>query len=114
MDYLNASQVAECSYYFNVTSPLSFVLTASLVQGVAVSSYLSAVSMLQDPSLRTVVSSVLAVEARQSSFVRAALGQQPFASPFDTPITLNEAYELAELYTPSCPKSNPDLGLKVC
>ena len=99
LEYLNVPLVAPCSYYFNVSSPLEFVITATLVQGVTVSAYLGAIPIVQDSSLRTVLSSILTVEARHTAFVRAALGEAPFASPFDTPIDLSEAYTLAELYT---------------
>ena len=85
---------------FQHYNPLEFVITASLVQGVSVSSYLGATADGKEPALTTVLSSVLAVEARESSFIRGALGEQPFASPFDTPTDLNEAHNLAELYTP--------------
>jgi hypothetical protein len=45
--------------------------------------------------------------------MRAALGQQPFSTPFEVPLTLSEAYDLAELFKVSCPASNPPLHLKV-
>ncbi|KAI9708958.1 MAG: hypothetical protein M1820_003652 [Bogoriella megaspora] len=105
---LNASTVAECTYDFNVTTPLGFVTTAGLIQGVAVSAYVGSLSTYKSTALQTVAASILAVESRHSSYIRDAVGQQPFASPFETPLDLNEAYTLAELFTPECPPSNPD------
>ncbi|KAL9611138.1 MAG: hypothetical protein Q9167_004191 [Letrouitia subvulpina] len=108
---LNVTPVAECDYFFNVTSPAVFVTEASLIEAVGVSSYIGLLAYLRDPAYLKVFSSVLAVEARHSSFIRAALGLQPFPSPYDTPIDLNEIYTLVELFTVSCPQESP-LALK--
>ncbi len=114
LEYLNATQVSECNYDFNGSTPLFFAQTATLIEGVSVSAYLSAVANLQDPSLTTVMAAILSVDARHSAFVRASIGEQPAANPFDVPLTLNEAYSLAELYIPGgCPSPNPPLNLRV-
>ena len=34
----------------------------------------------------TALSSILSVEARHTSYLRDAIGQTPFANPFDTPL----------------------------
>ncbi|KAL8684785.1 MAG: hypothetical protein Q9218_008137, partial [Villophora microphyllina] len=111
LQQLNATPVAECEYIFNVTSPGAFVATQSLIEAVSVSSYVGLLANLNGPAYIKLFSSILAVEARHSSFVRAALGKQPFASPFDTPTDLDETYTLTQLYTLSCPQDNP-LSLK--
>ena len=85
----------------------------TLIESVSVSSYISLLGKLKDSAYLKVYSSVLAVEARHSSFIRGNLGEQPFPSPFDTPLDLDETYTLIELFTVSCPKDNP-LSLKVC
>lgn len=110
---LDAPTVAECNWDFNVTTPAGFVTTAALIEGVGVSSYLGIVVKFEDPGLQEVAASAMAVEASHSGFVRAAQGLPPFASPFDTPLDMEEAYTLAELFTVECPKSNPDFHLKV-
>ncbi|KAI9720445.1 MAG: hypothetical protein M1812_002951 [Candelaria pacifica] len=107
----NVTPVAECNYFFNVSNPTEFVTDASLIAAVSVSSYIDLLSRLRDPAYLKVYSSVLAVEARHSSFLRGALGDQPFPSPYDTPIDLDETYTLVQLYTLSCPEANP-LALK--
>lgn len=108
---LNATPVAACDYFFNVTSPALFVAYASLIESVSVSSYIGLLSNLTDTAFLKVFSSVLAVEARHSAFIRAALGNQPFPSPYDTPTDFDETYTLVQLFTVSCPKKNP-LALK--
>ncbi|KAL8658302.1 MAG: hypothetical protein Q9202_007595 [Teloschistes flavicans] len=108
---LNVTPVAECDYYFNVTSAKGFIQAAPLIESVSVSSYIGLLANLKGDAFRTLFSSVLAVEARHSSFIRASLGLQPFATPFDTPLDLDETYTLTQLYTLSCPQDNP-LALK--
>ncbi|KAL9043493.1 MAG: hypothetical protein Q9214_003324, partial [Letrouitia sp. 1 TL-2023] len=103
---LNVTPVVECNYFFNVTSPSVFVTDASLIEAVSVSSYIGLLAYLRDSAYLKVFSSVLAVEARHSSFIRAALGVQPLPSPYETPIDLDEIYTLVELFTVSCPQRN--------
>ena len=48
--------------------------------------YLGALSSIEDPDYLTAFGSILGVEARQSSVIRASLGEAPFPNPFDTPL----------------------------
>ncbi len=60
----------------------------------------------------TAAGSILTVEARHSSYLRAQLGEDPFAQPFDTPLDFDEVYSLASQFIESCPKTNPALPVK--
>ena len=60
----------------------------------------------------TAAGSILTVESRHSAYIRDALAQSPFPSPFDVPLTYNEVYTLAAPFIRSCPESNPPLPVK--
>ena len=60
----------------------------------------------------TAAGSILTVEARHSSYIRAGLKEAPFAQPFDTPLSINEVYSLASQFITGCPKSNVALPVK--
>jgi hypothetical protein len=60
----------------------------------------------------TAAGSILTIESRHSSYIRAALSQSPFPQPFDVPLDFNEVYSLAGQFITGCPASNPPLPVK--
>lgn len=56
--------------------------------------------------------SILTVESRHSSYIRAGNGLSPFPYPFDNPLDFDEVYTLAAPFIASCPSSNPALPVK--
>jgi hypothetical protein len=60
----------------------------------------------------TAAGSILTVEARHSAYLRASLGEAPYAQAFDNPLDFNEVFTVASPFIASCPSSNGALPVK--
>lgn len=97
--------VPACTYSFPYTSVQSFVALADLITTTGIGAYLGGATLIMDnPTLLTIASSILTVEARHDAYLRAGLNQSPFPMPFDTPLTADWAYNLAQAFIVHCPQ----------
>ena len=59
------------------------------------SSYIGVAASVADKDYLTATNSILSTEARHTSYLRATLGESPFANPFNTPLDF-----VSSSYTP--------------
>ena len=112
---LNAAGSApteECTYAFGITSVAQFVATASVLEGVGTSAYLGAAAQIATKVYLTAAGSILTIEARHSSYLRASLAESPFPQAYDDPLTPDEVHTLAHGFIVSCPADNPTFPVK--
>ncbi|GKT42021.1 protein rds1 [Colletotrichum spaethianum] len=109
---LGTSAIPEPSFSFPVTDAESFIGLAGILEGVGVSAYLGAAAVIADKSYLTAAGSILTVEARHTSYIRAALRQKPFPTPFDTPLDFNQVFSLAAQFITGFAPGTPELPFK--
>ncbi|KAF8283221.1 hypothetical protein DL93DRAFT_2210445, partial [Clavulina sp. PMI_390] len=110
---LGAQATAACNYSFPYTDPASFAALSAILEGVGASAYSGAAPQISDKTYLGVAATILAMEGRHQAWVAsAALHDQPWSGPEETPLGLNSVFTLAAPFITSCPSTNPTLPLK--
>ena len=81
---LGFKPVAACTYNFPYTDVPSFIQLSQVLESTGVSAYTGAAALIKSSYYLTVAATILDVEALHTSYQRTALGEIPFASPFET------------------------------
>ncbi len=92
---LGGDPVSEAEYDFGYTDAASFLSTAQALETTGVSAYDGAGQFLADPGLLTVAGTIVAVEARHSSYLNLINGLLPFPAAFEEPLTPTEVLDIA-------------------
>ncbi|KAL9094190.1 MAG: hypothetical protein Q9165_003605 [Trypethelium subeluteriae] len=102
-----------CTYAFpQSVDPKSFVSLANMITTVGIGAYLGGSELLSDnPTLEEASASILTVEARHDSYLRAGIGASPFPTNFDTGLSATWAFNLAQMFVVSCPQQLPIITL---
>lgn len=101
-----------CTYKFPVADPRTFVAISNMVTSVGIGAYLGGTALLTNSrTLLTTTASILAVEARHDTYLRVGLGASPFPASFDTRISAEWAFNLAQMFIQSCPEQLPYVTL---
>ncbi|KAF1814235.1 hypothetical protein P152DRAFT_393101 [Eremomyces bilateralis CBS 781.70] len=101
-----APPVQACTYNFNFTTAADMVATARILEAVGVSAYLGAAPLIQSKDILSTAGSILTVESRHQTFIRAASAAAPVPAPFDTPLGPRAVFTLASGFIQSCPEGS--------
>ncbi|KAH9944917.1 ferritin-like domain-containing protein [Amylocystis lapponica] len=104
---LGEDAVEPCNYTYPYTDPQSFATLSRTFEGVGAAAYMGATQFISDKETLLASVSIAETEARQNSWVAAAVQhQQPWDGPFATPLSFSGAYSLAAGFISDCPATN--------
>jgi hypothetical protein len=95
--------VQPCTYDFGFTDAKGMVATAAVLENVGVSAYLGAGPLVSDGGILATAASILTVEARHQTFIRAASKVVAVPQAFDTALSPKQVFSLAAPFIKSCP-----------
>lgn len=98
--------VQPCTYNFGFTDAAGMVSTAAILENVGVSAYLGAAPLVSSSTILGTAGSILTVEARHQTFVRAATNQAAVPQAFDSPLSPKMVFSLAAPFITSCPQGS--------
>ena len=107
---LGVAPVPPCTYNFGLTTAASMLATARVLEAVGVAAYLGAAPLVTDKAVLAAAGSIVTVEARHQTLLRAALGAAPVPQAFDPAIGARQIFTLAAGFITACPKE-ANLGI---
>ncbi|KAF3910669.1 hypothetical protein ABW21_db0206458 [Orbilia brochopaga] len=98
-----ANPVQPCTYDFKFTTAANMVATAKILEAVGVSAYLAAAPLVSSKDVLAAAASIVTVEARHQTFIRAAAGEVPVPQAFDAALGPLSVFTLASQFIVNCP-----------
>ncbi|KAJ8078071.1 hypothetical protein PM082_000277 [Marasmius tenuissimus] len=110
---MNGTPVQPCTYKFAYKGIPGFVALGNAFETVGSSAYSGAASFVSQKPVLTVAATILAVEARHSSWISGSvLDANPWSGAFEVALTPNQVFTIASSFIESCPSSNAPLPAK--
>lgn len=99
-----------CEYEFPCNNVQSCLELSNALETVGTSAYTGAIKFISEPGYVTAAGSILATEARHSSWIgSAALQSYPWSTSFEADLTANQIFTIAASFIKKCPPENPAL-----
>ncbi|KAK1232353.1 hypothetical protein PQX77_004517 [Marasmius sp. AFHP31] len=110
---MNGAPVQPCKYKFPYEDVGDFVALGNAFETVGSSAYSGAASFVNQKPVLTVAATILAVEARHSSWISASvMDANPWSGAFEVALTPNQVFTIASAFIESCPSTNAPLPAK--
>ncbi|KKA22366.1 hypothetical protein T310_3572 [Rasamsonia emersonii CBS 393.64] len=104
-----ATPVAACQYTFPFTDVASFVGLATVLEGVGVSAYLGAASIISSKEILNAAAAITVAEGLHQAVQRASILDVVSANIAGTPLSPNAVFTIASAFIQSCPSTNAEL-----
>jgi len=91
---LGVAPLPQPKFFFSFSSVVDFVTQLSIQEVVGTGAYLGAAPFVSNKDILGAAASIMAVEARQSSFVNSVLGINAFSAAFETPLSIEQVVSL--------------------
>jgi hypothetical protein len=98
--------VEPCEYDFGFTDAASMVATAKVLEAVGVSAYLGAAPLISDPKILAAAASIVTIESRHNTLIRAVGQDIGIPQAFDVAIPARQIFTLAAQFIKSCPEGS--------
>ncbi|KAF2094735.1 hypothetical protein NA57DRAFT_79904 [Rhizodiscina lignyota] len=98
--------VQQCQYDFGFTDAKTMLATARVLEAAGIGAYLGAAPLVNSSAVLSVAASIVTVEARHQSNIRALSGAEPVPAAFDTALGPAAVFTLAAPFITSCPSGS--------
>jgi hypothetical protein len=91
-------------FFFEFASPVDFIEILAVQEIVGTGAYLGAAPFVESKDILSAAASILAIEARQSSFVNTILGNNAFSAAFETSLSIEQVVTIVAPFIVDVPE----------